>query len=426
MRIKACRTGMRMLSISAHDGEAAISMPKFRTLDDLDVRGKRVLLRADLNVPLKDGIVTDATRIERLAPTIDALARNGARIVVMSHFGRPKGRPDPAFSLRPLALPLARAIGRPVAFAEDCIGEKAKRVTEALRPGEVALLENLRFHPGEEANDPAFAQALAELGEVYVDDAFSAAHRAHASIAGLARLLPAAAGRLMQAELDALTAALERPARPLLALVGGAKVSTKLDLLRFIIGKVDVLAIGGAMANTLLFAQGVGVGRSLCERDMVAEARRLLDLARERGCRVILPEDAVVAAEMKPSVETRTMAIDRVPADTMILDIGPRTVASITAALEEARTLVWNGPLGAFETPPFDRGTTAVARKAAELTREGKLLSVAGGGDTVAALAKAGIEDALSYVSTAGGAFLEWLEGRELPGVAALTAENKT
>jgi phosphoglycerate kinase len=400
-------------------------MPKFRTLDELDVRDKCVLLRADLNVPLKDGVVTDATRIERLTPTIRALAERGARIVVLSHFGRPKDGPDPALSLRPLVEPLARAIGRPVAFAEDCIGEKAKRVVAALRPGEVALLENLRFHQGEEANDPAFARALAELGDAYIDDAFSAAHRAHASIAALAHLLPAAAGLLMQAELDALAAALERPTRPVLALIGGAKVSTKLDLLRFIIGKVDALAIGGAMANTLLFAQGVAVGRSLCERDMADEARRLLALAGERGCRVILPEDAVVAAALQPSVETRTVAIDRVPADMMILDIGPETVASLDAALAEARTLVWNGPLGAFETPPFDAGTTAVAQKAAELTREGKLLSVAGGGDTVAALAKAGAEDALSYVSTAGGAFLEWLEGRELPGVAALSPEHE-
>jgi phosphoglycerate kinase len=395
-------------------------MPGYRTLDTLDIRGKRVLLRADLNVPLKDGVVTDATRIERLAPTIEALAGNGARIVVMSHFGRPKGGPDPAFSLRPLVEPLSRAIGRPVAFAEDCIGAPAERVVEALRPGEVALLENLRFHKGEEANDPGFARALAKLGDVYVDDAFSAAHRAHASIAALPRLLPAAAGLLMQAELEALAAALERPARPVLALIGGAKVSTKLDLLRFIIGKVDALAIGGAMANTLLFAQGVDVGRSLCERDMAEEGRRLLDLAVERRCHVILPEDAVVAPALKPSPETRIVAIDQVPAEGMILDIGPRTIARVVAALAEAKTLVWNGPLGAFETAPFDQGTAAVAREAAARTREGRLLSVAGGGDTVAALAKAGVAEALSYVSTAGGAFLEWLEGRELPGVAAL------
>ena len=396
-------------------------MPRFLTLDDIDVRGKRVLLRADLNVPVKDGKVTDATRIERLAPTIEELLSRGAAVVVMSHFGRPKGKPGPELSLRPVIAPLRQALGgREIAFAEDCIGEPARRVAAALEPGEVALLENLRFHSGEEANSPDFAKALAELGQVYVDDAFSAAHRAHASIAALAHLLPAAAGRLMEAELAALTAALEHPARPLMALIGGAKVSTKLDLLRFIIGKVDVLAIGGAMANTMLFAQGVGVGRSLCEREMREQARLILDLAAERGCRVILPEDAVIAAELSRTAPAPTVAIDAVGGDMMILDIGPATVARIAAALDEARTLVWNGPLGAFETPPFDRGTVAVATKVAELTRAGRLRSVAGGGDTVAALAAAGVTDALSYVSTAGGAFLEWLEGRELPGVAAL------
>ncbi len=401
-------------------------MARFRTLDDIDVRGKRVLLRADLNVPVKDGVVGDATRIERLAPTIEALIAKGAKVIVMSHFGRPQGQPDPAFSLRPVIAPLQKAIGgRNVAFAADCIGEEAKRVVAALRPGQVALLENLRFHKGEEANSPDFARALAELGDVYVDDAFSAAHRAHASIAALAHLLPAAAGKLMEAELGALTAALETPARPVLALVGGAKVSTKLDLLRFVIGKVDLLAIGGAMANTLLFAEGAEVGRSLCERDMAENARRLLALARERNCRVILPEDAVVAAGLASGTAARAVAIDAVPGDMMILDIGPRTVARIASALEEARTLVWNGPLGAFETPPFDRATAAVAEKVAELTRAGKLLSVAGGGDTVAALGAAGVTDRLSYVSTAGGAFLEWLEGRELPGVAALAAAEQ-
>jgi phosphoglycerate kinase len=396
-------------------------MAKFRTLDDIDVHGKTVLLRADLNVPVKDGVVTDATRIERLAPTVEALVGKGAKIVVMSHFGRPKGKPDPAFSLRPLVEPLERAIGgRDVAFAPDCIGEKAKQVVGALRPGQVALLENLRFYKEEEANSPDFARALAELGDVYVDDAFSAAHRAHASIDALARLLPAAAGKLMQAEVDALTAALDSPSRPLLALIGGAKVSTKLDLLRFIIGKVDLLAIAGAMANTLLLAQGREVGRSLCERDMGGTSRQLLALAAERNRRVILPEDAVVATELAPGVATREVEIAAVPQDAMILDIGTKTVATIGAALDGARTLVWNGPLGAFETPPFDRGTTAVARRVARLTRAGKLLSVAGGGDTVAALASAGVTNELSYVSTAGGAFLEWLEGRELPGVAAL------
>jgi phosphoglycerate kinase len=402
-------------------------MARFQTLDDIDVRCKRVLLRADLNVPVKDGVVSDATRIERLAPTIEALIAKGAKVIVMSHFGRPQGRPDPDYSLRPLVGPLSQAIGgRNVSFAADCVGDEAKRVVAALRPGQVCLLENLRFHKGEEENSPDFARALAELGDFYVDDAFSAAHRAHASIAALAHLLPAAAGKLMEAELAALTAALESPARPVLALVGGAKVSTKLDLLRFVISKVDVLAIGGAMANTLLFAEGTEVGRSLCERDMADNARRLFALARERNCRMILPEDAVVAARLAPGTETRTIPVDAVPGDMMILDIGPKTVARIGSALGEARTLVWNGPLGAFETPPFDRATVALARKIAELTQAGKLLSVAGGGDTVAALAMAGVTDQLSYVSTAGGAFLEWLEGRELPGVAALTAAVRT
>jgi phosphoglycerate kinase len=400
------------------------AMGKFRTLDDIDVRGKRVLLRADLNVPVKDGLVTDATRIERLAPTIKALIDRGAKVIVMSHFGRPKSGPDPALSLRALIAPLEKAIGRKVAFASDCIGDEAKRVVVALEPGQAALLENLRFHKGEEANSPDFARALAELGDIYVDDAFSAAHRAHASIDALARLLPAAAGKLMEAELEALTAALEAPKRPVLALVGGAKVSTKLDLLRFLIRKVDLLAIGGAMANTLLLAEGKEIGRSLCERDMGETAREILTLARERNCRVILPEDAVVARDLAPGASTREVAIDAIPPDAMILDIGSGTAARISSALEEARTLVWNGPLGAFETPPFDRGTITVAEKVAELTGAGRLLSVAGGGDTVAALAAAGVTDELSYVSTAGGAFLEWLEGRELPGVAALAAAS--
>jgi phosphoglycerate kinase len=401
-------------------------MAKFRTLDDIDVSGKTVLLRADLNVPVKDGKVTDATRIERLAPTIKVLTGKGARVVVMSHFGRPKGKPDLAFSLRLLVEPLEKAIGgRHVAFAADCVGDEAKRVVAALQPGQVALLENLRFHKGEEANSPDFARALAELGDIYVDDAFSAAHRAHASIEALAHLLPAAAGKLMEAELNALTAALDSPARPVLALIGGAKVSTKLDLLRFIIGKVDLLAIGGAMANTLLLAQGKEVGRSLCEHDMAETARQLLALASQRNCRVILPEDAVIASELAAGVATCEVAIDMVPHDAMILDIGTKSIVCIGAALDEARTLVWNGPLGAFETPPFDRGTVAVAKRVAEMTRAGKLLSVAGGGDTVAAIAAAGVIDELSYVSTAGGAFLEWLEGRELPGVAALSATSR-
>ena len=395
-------------------------MPRFHTIDDLDVAEKRVLLRADLNVPVKDGKVTDATRIERLAPTIEALTARRAKVVVMSHFGRPKG-PDTENSLRQLVEPLSQAIGgKTVHFAADCIGPEAKAVVDALQPGEVALLENLRFHPEEEKNDTGFAKQLAELGDVYVDDAFSAAHRAHASIAALAHLLPNAAGKLMQAELEALSAALEHPQKPVMALIGGSKVSTKLDLLKFIIGKVDRLAIGGAMANTFLFAQGRGVGRSLCEKEMADTARDILAAAEKRGCEVILPDDAVTAEELKPGVVTRTVGINAVPQNAMMLDIGPDSVKRIAAALDASKTLVWNGPVGAFETKPFDRATVALAKKIAELTESKKLLSVAGGGDTVAALAAAGVEDQLTYVSTAGGAFLEWLEGKELPGVAAL------
>ena len=395
-------------------------MPRFRTVDDLDVSGKRVLVRADLNVPVKDGKVTDATRIERLAPTIEALIAKGAKVIVMSHFGRPKG-PDPSQSLRAVVEPLSRAIGgRPVQFAPDCIGPEAERVVAALKPGEVALLENLRFHKGEETNDPGFAKALAALGDAYVDDAFSAAHRAHASIEALAHLLPAAAGKNMQAELEALGAALENPQRPVIALIGGAKVSTKLDLLNNLTDKVERLAIGGAMANTFLFAQGQPVGRSLCERELADTARAILAQADKRGCEVILPVDAVTAETLERGVVTRTVGANAVPATAMILDVGPQSVARIAAGFEASRTLVWNGPVGAFETPPFERATVALAKKAAELTGGGKLMSVAGGGDTVAALAMAGVMNQLSYVSTAGGAFLEWLEGRELPGVKAL------
>jgi phosphoglycerate kinase len=399
-------------------------MPRFRTLDDLNVAGKRVLLRADLNVPVKDGKVTDATRIERLAPTIEALLRKGAKVVVMSHFGRPKG-PDPSLSLRPLVEPLSRAIGgKPVHFAPDCVGPEANRVVDALKPGEVALLENLRFHPEEEKNDPGFAKQLAKLGDAYVDDAFSAAHRAHASIEALAHLLPAAAGKNMQAELEALGAALEHPERPVIALVGGAKVSTKLDLLKFMTAKVGTLAIGGAMANTFLFAQGKPVGRSLCEQELADTARAILAEAQKRGCEIILPEDAVTAEKLEPGVMTRTVGVGAVPVNAMILDVGPESVTRVTKALAASKTLVWNGPVGAFETPPFDRATIAIAKKVAELTKAGKLMSVAGGGDTVAALAAAGVIDDLTYVSTAGGAFLEWLEGRELPGVKALARPN--
>ncbi|HEX3972184.1 MAG TPA: phosphoglycerate kinase [Stellaceae bacterium] len=399
-------------------------MADFLTLDDIEVRGKRVLLRADLNVPVKNGKVTDATRIERLAPTIRELAEKGARVIVLSHFGRPETGPDPKLSLKPLVEPLAKAIGRSVAFAEDCIGPKAQAVVERLKDGDVALLENTRFHPEEEKNDPGFAKALASLGDLYVNDAFSAAHRAHASTEGVARLLPSAAGRLMQHELEALHAALGSPKRPVMAIVAGSKVSTKLQLLDFMLKKVQVLVIGGAMANTLLLAQGKKIGRSLVEKNMLDQAQKILADARSASCELILPVDAVVAPELKAGVATQIVAIDRVPDDQMILDIGPQSVATIVQRLEHCPTLVWNGPVGAFETKPFDAGTVALAKRVAELTRAGKVLSVAGGGDTVAALHEAGVVDQLSYVSTAGGAFLEWLEGRDLPGVSVLKPRN--
>jgi phosphoglycerate kinase len=396
-------------------------MPRFLTLDDLDAKGKRVLVRADLNVPVKDGRVTDQTRIARLAPTIRELAEKGARVVVVSHFGRPNGKPDPKLSLRPIVQPLARALsGRHVAFAEDCIGPRAKAVVDGLKPGEIALLENLRFHKEEEANDKGFAKALAALADIYVDDAFSCAHRAHASVEAVAHLLPAYAGRLMEAELKALSSALEHPQHPVAAIVGGAKVSTKLDMLHFLVAKVQFLVIGGAMANTMLMAEGRGVGKSLIERDLLDAARRLRGDADKAGCELILPVDAVVAKELKPGVESSTVAVDQVPQDSMILDIGLRSVGLIAEKLATCRTLVWNGPVGAFETKPFEQGTFAIARLIADMTQTGRLRSVAGGGDTVAALAAAGVTNKLSYVSAAGGAFLEWLEGRELPGIKAL------
>ncbi|HEV2264986.1 MAG TPA: phosphoglycerate kinase [Stellaceae bacterium] len=395
-------------------------MPLFRTLDDLDPNGKRVLVRADLNVPVADGKVTDATRIDRLAPTIRELADKGARVIVISHFGRPKDR-EPDLSLRPIVPTLAAALdGRNVVFADDCIGAPAQRAVEGLRNGGIALLENLRFHKGEEKNDPVFAKALAALADVYVDDAFSAAHRAHASTEAVARLLPAYAGRLMQAELIALDKALENPARPVAAIVGGAKVSTKLNLLDNLVGKVQLLIIGGAMANTPLLAEGKSVGKSLVERDMIETARRLVTKAKDAGCELVLPVDVVVAPALRAGVPVATVAADRVPDSQMILDIGPRSVALICEKLAACRTLVWNGPVGAFETKPFDQGTTAIAQKVAALTRAGRLVSVAGGGDTVAALLHAGVVDQLSYVSAAGGAFLEWLEGKTLPGIKAL------
>ena len=404
-------------------------MATFHTIDDLPalkgrVAGKRVLLRGDLNVPMKDGRVTDATRIERLAPTIRALADKGCRVVVMSHFGRPKGR-DLSQSLKPLVGPLSKALGgRPVAFADDCIGPDAEKVIAGLPEGGVVLLENTRFHKGEEANDPAFTKALASLGEIYVNDAFSAAHRAHASTEGVAHLLPSAAGRLMQAELEALEAALGNPKRPVMAIVGGAKVSTKLDLLNNLVGKVDKLVIGGAMANTFLNALGTDVGASLCERDMADTALRVMAAADAAKCEVVLPYDVVVAAKFEANAPNEAVRVAGVPHDRMILDIGPESAHSLAVLLTECRTLVWNGPLGAFEIKPFDAATNTVAKAAAALTKQGRLLSVAGGGDTVAALAAAGVEDDFSYVSTAGGAFLEWMEGKALPGVEALRVKG--
>ena len=398
-------------------------MADFRTLDDLDVTGKRVLLRADLNVPVRDGRIIDATRVDRLKPTVGELANKGARIVFMSHFGRPRGKAEPEMSLAPLAEPLAGLLNlESIVFAPDCVGPTAEKEVAALGDGEAVLLENLRFHPGEESTDPAFARALAALGEIYVNDAFSVAHRAHASISALPGLLPAVAGRLMEAELSALIGALEGPERPVVAAVGGAKVSTKLGVLLNLTGRMDALIIGGGMANTFLHAQGVDVGRSLCERDLAERAREVMARAREAGCRVVLPTDAVVADELSPGVTSATVEVDAIPADAMILDVGPRTVESYANLLRESRTLVWNGPLGAFETKPFEAGTYAFARVAAKLSQAGKLCSVAGGGDTMAALTGAGVFDDFSYVSTAGGAFLEWLEGKELPGIAALRA----
>ena len=405
------------------DSAAARPMTTFRTLDDIEVAGKRVLVRVDLNVPMREGAVGDATRIDRVAPTLTELAERGAKVIVASHFGRPKGKPVAAMSLGPLAEPLSQALGgRPVRFVADCVGEQAEAAAASLAPGDVALLENLRFHPGEEANDPAFADSLAALADLYVNDAFSAAHRAHASTTALAERLPSAAGRLMQVELEALGKALQAPERPVIAIVGGAKVSTKLAVLANLIRRVDRLVIGGAMANTFLHAQGVAVGASLHEPDLAADARRIMGEAEGAGCEIVLPTDVVVTREFREGAESAVTPAADVPADGMILDLGPRTCARIEAALAQSRTLVWNGPLGAFEIAPFDRATATCARAAARLTDGGTLLSVAGGGDTVAALQGAGVLGAFSYVSTAGGAFLEWLEGRTLPGVAALEA----
>jgi phosphoglycerate kinase len=394
-------------------------MTTFRTLDQADVKGKRVLVRVDLNVPVEHGKVADTTRIERVAPTIREIADRGGKVILLSHFGRPKG-PDPTQSLKPFAPAIAEVLERPVAFADDCIGEKALAAVNAMRPGDILCLENTRFHRGEERNDPIFVDALAALGDIFVNDAFSVSHRAHASVEGVARKLPAYAGRTMQDELEALTRVLETPERPLAAIVGGAKVSTKLDLLGNLLVKVDVLVIGGGMANTFLAARGHAVGKSLCEHELAATAREIMAKAKDSGREIVLPVDVVVAKEFAANAPSRAVGVDGVGSDEMILDIGWRSIERVCSVLARMKTLVWNGPFGAFELEPFDIGTVEVAEAAAELTSAGKLVTVAGGGDTVAALNAAGVTDRLTYVSTAGGAFLEWLEGKALPGVEVL------
>lgn len=397
----------------------------FKTIRDFDLNGKRVLLRADLNVPARRGKVMDTTRIDRLKPTIDHLRNAGAKVLVLSHFGRPEGAQNPEMSLAFLLQTLEECWGCSVRFAPDCIGEKAKTVAEALGNGEVALLENLRFHKGEEANDPHFTSQLASLGDLYVNDAFSAAHRAHASTEGLARLLPAAAGMLMEAELKALDAALGNPQKPVAAIAGGSKISTKLSVLNNLVEKVDYLILGGGMANTFLHAKGADVGSSLCEKEMADEAKAIIKNAETRGCKIVLPVDCVCVEELRADAPYVVEPADNIPAGRMAIDIGPESIKAIDAILRQCKTLVWNGPMGVFEIKPFDEGTNALAREAAKLTKDGKLASIAGGGDTVSALENAGVCGDFTYVSTAGGAFLEWLEGRTLPGVAALCTTGK-
>ena len=394
-------------------------MTAFRTLDDADLAGKRVLVRVDLNVPMEDGKVSDTTRIDRVLPTIREIADKGGKVILLAHFGRPKG-PDEKNSLKQVVPALTDALGRPVAFVADCIGEPVAQAVAAARNGDVLLLENTRFHAGDEKNDAGFVRALAANGDVYVNDAFSAAHRAHASTEGLAHVLPAYAGRTMQAELEALSAGLDNPARPVMAIVGGAKVSTKLELLGNLVTKVDVLVIGGGMANTFLAARSIDVGKSLCEHDLAETAREIEAKAKAAGCEILLPVDALVAREFKAHPSYRVVPIDGVEADEMILDAGPLSIAEVVLRLDKVKTLVWNGPFGAFELPPFDTATVAVAKAAAKRVQAGGLVAVAGGGDTVAAMNHAGVADELSYVSTAGGAFLEWMEGKDLPGVEAL------
>jgi len=397
----------------------------FRSLDDADVAGKRVLVRVDLNVPMHDGKVADATRIKEVAPTITEISDKGGKVILLSHFGRPKG-PDPKQSLRPVAAEVARIVQRPVAFAEDCVGPKAQEAVAAMKNGDILCLENTRFHPEEEKNDKAFAKQLAALGDIFVEEAFSAAHRAHASITGIVTegKLPAYPGRAMKEELDALAKAFETPEHPVAAIVGGAKISTKLDLLGHLLSKVEVLIMGGGMANTFLAAQGKPIGKSLTENDLIPHARDILAKAAALGREIVLPVDAVVAEKLAEHVPTRVVGVDQVGPDDMILDIGPRSVEHVVSVLARAKTLVWNGPFGAFEVEPFDNGTNAVAEAVAELTKAKKLVSFAGGGDTVAALNAAGVMGRLTHVSTAGGAFLESLEGKTLPGVAVLRVQG--
>jgi phosphoglycerate kinase len=397
----------------------------WKTLDDMTLDGKTVLVRVDINVPVEDGQVTDTTRIDRIRPTVIDILSRGGRPVLLAHFDRPKGKVVPGMSLGHIRQTVEDRLGVPVRFADDCIGPSAKEAVTALQPGEVLLLENTRFHGEEEKNDPMFAAALAALGEVYVNDAFSAAHRAHASTEALARLLPSCAGRLMEAELKALEAALGTPVRPVIAVVGGAKVSTKLELLSNLVRKVNTLVIGGGMANTFLAAQGVEIGKSLAEREMTGTAADILKAAGEAACEILLPVDIVVAREFKAGAASETLPVTACPPDAMILDAGPETVARINAAIDASRTLIWNGPLGAFEIAPFDAATMAAAGHAAARTTAGLLTSVAGGGDTVAALNQAGVAEDFTYISTAGGAFLEWMEGKTLPGVAALVAAGE-
>ncbi|HKJ61628.1 MAG TPA: phosphoglycerate kinase [Hyphomicrobiales bacterium] len=400
---------------------ATISNGSYPQIDEAGLDGKRVLVRADLNVPLADGKVSDATRIERFLPTVKRLAESGAKVIILSHLGRPKGQKNPEFTLRPVAEKIAELMPeRPVRFVEDCIGDQVKQAVDAMKPGDIVLLENLRFYKGEEENDPDFVAALAALGDIFVNDAFSVSHRAHASVYGLARRLPAYAGPQMMDELRAFEVVLELPKRPVAAIVGGAKVSTKIPVLTNLVSKVDILIIGGGMANTFLHAQGRQVGKSLCEPDFADTVGEIMSRAVETGCRIVLQTDAVVAAAFEPNAPSSVYAVTNVPEDGMILDIGPKSVEDFGERLKGARTLLWNGPVGAFEIPPFGEGTFALAKLAAELTKKGGLVSVAGGGDTVAALNLAGVTDDFTYVSTAGGAFLELLEGRELPGVAVL------